>query len=106
MQTIFLLGSIDVQFIDAMRTLIERIYSNAFRSQFNRLQISKGLFDIEMEIDPRKNKKFPIADHKVNQHKSFGNDGQKFCSLFHGTVVELYDSLNWCVNIFFIFTKI
>lgn len=122
MQTIFLLGSIDVQFIDAMRTLIGSVYSNAFRSQFNGPQFSKALFDIEMRIDQRQNK-FTIADHEVDQHKRSGNDsmyGQKYvqlistskletnliCSLFGGILVVMNDSIKWCVKFLLIITQI
>lgn len=112
MQTIFLMGSIDVQFIDAMRTLIESVYSFAFHSQFNGSHISKALFDIDLRIDQTPNKTFTVADHEVDQTECFGNDtmyDQKYvqliptsrlgtnsiCNLFHGFVIVLYESIKW-----------
>lgn len=112
MQSIFLMGSIDVQFIDAMRTLIESVYSYAFQSQFNGSHISKALFDINLRIDQSPNKTFTISDHEVDQTKCFGSDSiydQKYvqliltsrletnsiCNLFHGFVTVLYESIKW-----------
>lgn len=108
MQTIFLFGSIDVRFVDVMKTLIGSVYLCAFRNQFNGLPISKALSDIGFGIHQRQNQKFTIAGHE--QHKCFVNDfrcGRKniklfstsglatnsICNLFHEIVVALFDSI-------------